>query len=66
MDDLDDTIDLGARADHSDPCDTIPIAHGDSLPEWTLPTPAGQCHEPPGLRHRILYALMRAFAPWPV
>jgi hypothetical protein len=66
MNDPDDSIDLGARADHSYPCDTMPIAHGDRLPELTRPIPAGQCHEPAGPWHRILYALMRAFAPWPV
>jgi hypothetical protein len=66
MDDLDDTLDLGARADYSDPCDTTLIADGDSLPELTLPTPTGECHERAGLWHRILDALMRAFAPWPV
>ena len=66
MDDPDDTIDLGIRADHSDPCDSTLIAHGDSLPELTLPTPTGSWHEPAGPWHRFLYALMGAFAPWPV
>ena len=66
MNDPDDTIDLGARADHSDPCNTMPIAHGDSLPELTLPAPTGEWHEPAGLCHRFLEALMRALAPWPV
>jgi hypothetical protein len=66
MHDPDDTLDLATRADHSDPSNTTRVAHGDSLPELTLPTPTDRDHERASLWHRFLEALMRAFAPWPV